>query len=566
MFRFENPEYLWLLLVIPFLLLLRLWGWRRNKKRFRSFGDPALVRRLVPDASSWRPQVKFGLLLLAVALMVVALARPQAGSKVSHEKRNGIETIICMDISNSMLSQDVEPSRLEKSKMLVENLVDNFTNDKIGLVVFAGESYVQLPITSDYVSAKMFLQNISPSLIQSQGTDIAGAINLAMRSFTQDTHSGKAVIVITDGEDHEGGAVEAAKAAHEKGANVFILGIGQSKGSPIPLGDGSYMRDRQGNVVMTRLNEDMCRQVAQAGQGRYIHVDNTSDAQQQLNDGLAKLQKGETDSVIYSAYDEQFQAFLLIVIALLIIEALMSETDNKLFARFHIFRRLPVVLLALAGMFFAPSSAFAQNDRSLIRSGNREFRHRQFKKADVDYRKAMAKNNNNAQAVYNLGCALLMQQKDSLALKAFQQSGRMETNHLRASRSWHNAGFILQNHRQYAAAIDAYKQALRLNPSDDKTRYNLALCKKLLKNQPQNNQNKNKQNKKKNKKQQQNQQQNKNNNNKNDKDKQQRQQQKMSRENAEQLLQAAEQQEQSTKQRISKSMSAPSRRQFEQNW
>lgn len=292
----------------------------------------------MPNASSVRPTVKFWLIEAAVALMVVMIARPQMGSKISNDKRNGIETIIAIDISNSMLARDVAPSRLDKCKMMVENLVDNFTNDKIGLVVFAGDAYVQLPITSDYVSAKMFLQNIDPSLISTQGTDMARAINLAASSFTQQQGVGRAIILITDGEDHEGGAEEAAKAARKKGINVFILGIGSAKGAPIPLGGGDYMKDESGNVVITALNENMCRQVAQAGSGTYIHVDNSSDAQEKLNNELSKLQKGETQSVVYSEYAEQFQAFCIIIILLLIAEICLLEVKNPLFKNVRLFK------------------------------------------------------------------------------------------------------------------------------------------------------------------------------------------------------------------------------------
>ena len=238
-----------------------------------------------------------------------------------------------------MLAEDVVPSRLQKSKMLVENLVDHFTNDKIGLVVFAGDAFVQLPITTDYVSAKMFLQDINPSLIQTQGTDIARAISLSMNSFTQQKGLGKAIILITDGEDHEGGALEAAKEAKKKGINVFILGVGSSNGAPIPLGNGDYMRDNAGNTVMTALNEQMCRDVAKAGSGTYIHVDNTSDAQEKLNDELSRLQKGETDNVVYSEYNEQFQAFALLALFLLIIEACTLEAQNSLLRKVRLFRK-----------------------------------------------------------------------------------------------------------------------------------------------------------------------------------------------------------------------------------
>lgn len=339
MFRFEDPIYLWALLVIPVLLLIRLAGWRRRRSKLRKFGDPELVRQLMPNVSKFRPTVKFWLLLVAWALLVVMVARPQIGAEVQRDKRNGIEAIICLDISNSMLAQDVAPSRLDKSKLLVESLVDRFTNDKIGLIVFAGDAYVQLPITSDYVSAKMFLQNIDPSLIQTQGTDIAQAINLGLHSFTQADKIGRAIIVITDGEDHEGGAVEAAAEARKKGINVFILGVGDTKGAPIPTGDGGYMKDRSGQTVMTALNEQMCREVAQAGSGKYIHVDNTGDAQTELNNDLARLQRGESESVIYNAYDEQFQAFGILVILLLVVEVCILEAKNPLLKNIKLFRR-----------------------------------------------------------------------------------------------------------------------------------------------------------------------------------------------------------------------------------
>ena len=314
--------------MLPVLVLVRFIGWRRRRAKLRKFGDPELLKALMPNVSSYRPTVKFGLLLAALALLILMVARPQMGSKISHDKRQGIETIICLDISNSMLAEDVAPSRLDKSKMLVENLVDKFTNDKIGLIVFAGDAFVQLPITSDYVSAKMFLQNTTPALIQTQGTNFAAAIDLATKSFTQQDHVGRAIIVITDGENHEPGAEDAVKAAKNKGINV--LGIGSTKGAPIPMGDGSYLKDRTGNTVMTALNEQMCRQLAQAGSGQYIHVDNTSDAEQALNDDLSKLQKGETDTVIYSEYDEQFQAVGILVILLLILDICMLEVKNPL--------------------------------------------------------------------------------------------------------------------------------------------------------------------------------------------------------------------------------------------
>lgn len=339
MLRFEDPIYLWLLLLVPALALVRFLGWRKRQGKLKKFGDPTLLRQLMPDVSKYRPSVKFWLLEAVLAILVLMVARPQMGTKISHEKRRGIEAIICMDISNSMKAEDVVPSRLDKSKMLVESMMDHFTNDKIGLVVFAGDAFVQLPITSDYVSAKMFLQNTDPSLIATQGTDIGRAIQVAMHSFTKQEKVGRAIIVITDGEDHEGGAEEAARAAKKAGINVFILGVGDPKGAPIPMGNGDYMKDQSGQTVMSALNEQMCKQVAQAGSGTYIHVDNTSDAQDELNDQLTKLQQGETSSVIYSEYDEQFQAFGIIAILLLIIEVCILEVQNPKTRNWRLFKK-----------------------------------------------------------------------------------------------------------------------------------------------------------------------------------------------------------------------------------
>lgn len=338
MLRFEDPIYLWMLLIIPILVLVRFIVWQKRKHNLRKFGNPSLLKEMMPDVSKYRPTIKFCLLLSAITILIFMIARPQVGSKISHEKREGIEVLIALDISNSMLAQDVIPSRLEKSKLLIEDLVDHFTNDKVGLVVFAGDAFVQLPITNDYVSAKMFLQNINPSLITTQGTDLARAISLSQSCFTQREHIGRAIIVITDGEDHEGGALEAAREAYKKGINVFILGVGTSKGAPIPDGNGGYLKDNSGQTVLSALNEQMCQQVAKAGNGVYIHVDNTSDAQERLNKELSKLQSGISDTVVYSEYNEQFQIFGIILLLLLIVETILLESRNPLFKQINLFR------------------------------------------------------------------------------------------------------------------------------------------------------------------------------------------------------------------------------------
>lgn len=566
MFRFEDSIYLYLLAVIPVLALLRFMMTRAQKKRLRKFGDPQLVRQLMPDVSRWRPSVKFWLLEAALALIIVMLARPQFGTKISHEKRQGIETIIAMDISNSMLAQDVTPSRLDRCKMMVENLVDNFTDDKIGLIVFAGDAFIQLPITSDYVSAKMFLSDIQPSLIATQGTDIALAISKAMNSFTQEEGIGKAIIVITDGEDHEGGAVEAAKDARKKGMRVYVLGVGSTGGAPIPDGNGGYMKDRGGNTVMTRLNQDMCREIAKAGGGAYIHVDNNSDAQRQLDNELAKLSKKETESTVYSDYDEQFQAVGILVLLLLIVELCLLECKNPLLKKVRFFkgkRRYATVMLPLMLITAIPSQA--QDDRSSIREGNRLFRSGKHADSEVSYRKAMEKNPRNPQAAYNLGNALFAQKKDSAAVVAYQSGVQLETSAIRKAMGYHNMGVVCQSHKMFAEAIEAYKNALRLNPKDDEARYNLELCKKQQKKQQdKKNQDKQDQKKDKNGKDEKKEQDKKDQ--KQDKQKEKQDKQKMSKDNAEQLLNAAIQQEKNTQKRMKDKMQQPRSRKLDKNW
>ncbi len=562
MFRFEDPIYLFLLAVIPLLAALRWLMVYQQKKRLRRFGDPELVKELMPDVSRFRPMVKFGILLLALALLIVMLARPQFGTKISREKRTGIETIIAMDISNSMLAEDVTPSRLDRSKMMVENLVDNFTNDKIGLVVFAGDAFIQLPITSDYVSAKMFLSSIDPSMIATQGTDIATAISMASHSFTQQEGIGKAIIVITDGEDHEGGAIDAAKEAKDRGHHVYVLGVGSPKGAPIPTGNGDYMKDNTGQTVMTGLNEEMCRQIAEAGGGAYIHVENNSSAQEKLDEELGKLAKKETETTIYSEYDEQFQAVGILALLLLILEACLLDVKNPLLKNVSLFKRKKIATLFL--LLVSAVTASAQSDRHFVQQGNKQFHAGNYADAEVSYRKAIEKNPRNPQAVYNLGVALMKQQKDSAAVQQFMDAGKLETNPLRRAQSYHNAGVICQGKKMYGEAIDVYKEALRNNPADDETRYNLELCKRQQKQQQQQQQKQDqKQQKKQDQKQQQKQEQQQK---KAEQQQQQKQEQQMSRENAEQMLNAAMQEEKQTQQRMKKAQQQPNRRKLDKNW
>ena len=550
-------------MLIPILALVRFISFRNQNKRLRQFGDISLLKALMPDVSRYRPSVKFCMLLGALTLLIVMLARPQLGTKISHEKRVGIETIIAMDISNSMRAEDIVPSRLDRSKMMVENLVDHFSNDKIGLIVFAGDAFVQLPITSDHVSAKMFLSSIDPSMIATQGTDLARAIDMATHSFTQEEGVGKAIVVITDGEDHEGGAVESAKAAKDNGMRVYVLGVGSANGAPVPIpGTGDYMKDQTGNTVMSALNEEMCKQVAQAGGGAYIHVENNSAAQDQLDNELDKLAKKETTTTLYSEFDEQFQAFGVLALLLLLLEICIFDRKNPLLKNLSLFGSKKKVITML--LLLMTVTAIAQTDRQYIRQGNKQFHRGDYLGSEVSYRKAIEKNPKNPQAAFNLGNALMAQKKDSAAVKQFENAARLETNPLRKAQSYHNMGVICQTHKMYGEAIEAYKNALRLNPDDDETRYNLVLCKHQKQKQDQNKQNQQNDDKKQDdKKDQQKPEENK------DKQEQQKQEQpkpQMSKENAEQLLNAAIQNEKQTQDKLKKAQQQPQRRNIQKNW
>jgi len=291
----------------------------------------------MPEASPKRRQLKFFYLLVAIIAVIFLIAGPQFGSKLETVKRQGIEVMICLDISNSMLAQDIVPNRLEKAKQMLSRLTDDLENDKIGLIVFAGDAFTQIPITSDYLSAKMFLSSIKPSMVSTQGTAIGAAIDLAMRSFTPDENIGKTIVLITDGENHEDDAVGAATAAIAKGVKVNIIGIGSPQGVPIPVGNNVFMKDNAGNVVITQLNETMCQEIAQAGQGIYVRADNTNNALKALQTELNKMSKSEVESQVYAEYDERFPTLAWIALALLVIEFLTSERKNRLFRHVKLF-------------------------------------------------------------------------------------------------------------------------------------------------------------------------------------------------------------------------------------
>ena len=322
MFRFAQPEYLYLLIIVPILWGLFIYGRYRSRRNLAKYGNPSVLAPLMTDVSKYKPWIKFIIQQLAFIVIVFMLARPQFGSKLETVKKQGVEIMIALDVSNSMMAKDIAPNRLEKAKMMLSKLVDELDNDKIGLIVFAGDAYTQLPITSDFVSAKMFLNTINPDMVPTQGTAIGRAISTAMNSFTPNEGVDKAIIVITDAENHEDDAVQMAKAAAEKNIKV---------GVPIPTGnsENNFIKDRDGNVVISKLNESLGQEIAKAGTGIYVRADNTNSALRALTSEVKKMKKADIESKVYSQYDEQFQGLAWIALLLLIVDVFIVDRKNS---------------------------------------------------------------------------------------------------------------------------------------------------------------------------------------------------------------------------------------------
>nr|WP_319573579.1 VWA domain-containing protein [uncultured Draconibacterium sp.] len=340
MFRFGNIEYLWGLLIIPLLAMFFVWSRILRRRALKKFGQQEILGQLMPYSSGNRPVVKFIILMLALAFFIVGIARPQFGSKLKTEKREGVELMIALDVSNSMMAEDIQPNRLERAKRAISRLIDRLKDDKIGLIVFAGDAYTQLPITSDYNSAKLFLNSVNTQIVPKQGTAIGAAIDLARKSFTPNGEANKAIVIITDGENHEDDALASAKAALDEGAIVHTIGMGLPSGSPIPVlrnGQTDYLKDRDGNVVVTKLNEQMLEQIAAAGGGIYVRANNAQVGLNALFDEINAMEKQEMETRTYSEYDDQFQYFFAVGLFLLLLEFVILERKNKYLKRIKLF-------------------------------------------------------------------------------------------------------------------------------------------------------------------------------------------------------------------------------------
>ncbi len=341
MIRFENIEFLYALLAIPLFIVIFMLMMNWKKKAIRRFGDISLVNRLMPAKSQSRPVVKFVILMLAYIFLVFGVANPQTGSKLEEMKRKGIDMIIALDVSNSMLAEDIEPNRLERAKQAISKLIDRLDGDRIGIIIFAGKAYLQLPITTDYSAAKLFLFSISTDVVPAQGTAIGEAIQTAVSSFDDNDHS-KAIIIITDGENHEGNAVEAAQAAAEKDIKIYTIGMGSIEGAPIPIynkygNQTGYKKDSQGNTVITKLDKKMLQQIASSGDGIFVRADNVKAGLNKIFEKINKLEETEFKSKVYSDYEDRFQYLLGAALILILIEIVIADRKSEWAGKIKLF-------------------------------------------------------------------------------------------------------------------------------------------------------------------------------------------------------------------------------------
>lgn len=340
MFRFQNPQYLWLMLIIAALAVIFAVTEIIRRRRLKKIGDANLVGMLIPEASLDRKIAKLIMVCLAIACIIVGLARPQFGSKLSEVTLKGVEIVTALDVSNSMLAEDVKPNRLGNAKMFIERILGKLNGNRLGMVIFAGDAFVQMPITTDVRSARLYLSSTSTNDISVQGTDIAKALTLAARSFSSSDDASKVIILMTDGENHEEDAIEVAKSLKEQGIIVMTVGFGSPSGVPIPNKNGSgYMKDRDGNTVMTKLDEQTLVEIAKITGGIYVRATNSSSSSDAILSELNNLQQSETTKQIYSEYDERFQYFVFAALILLVLEVFLLERKNPILSKIKLFKK-----------------------------------------------------------------------------------------------------------------------------------------------------------------------------------------------------------------------------------
>ena len=474
MLAFQHNEYFFAMAAVLLLLVLYFFVLNWKKKTIRKIGDANLVQEMIKDYSPRRFALKFILILAAITSGIFALANLRSPKGVEKVNRNGIDVMIALDVSKSMLATDIKPNRLERAKQALRKLIDRLGNDRIGIVVFAGRAYLQMPLTGDHGAAKMYLSSASTDVVPTQGTVISDALKMCYSSFDSKEKKYKAVILISDGEDHDEGALKIAGQMAEDGIVINTVGIGSPQGSTfIDELTNQPKTDNEGNVVVTKLNENELKNIAEKGNGTYQLFTNTDDVVTKLVAQLGSMDQRTVTEDSLVNYKNYFPYFLMLALLLLIIELFISERKRLHIVKMTSAGKTALTLLLLIAYSLFPSSASAQNEKRLIKKGNDAYEKQEYEKAITDYRQATEKSPANPIAQFNLGNALYKNKKTDEAVQAYENALSNTTSKVDKSESYYNTGVVLQNEKKLPECIEAYKNALKLNPQDEDARQNL---------------------------------------------------------------------------------------------
>lgn len=478
MVQFQHIEYLFALLaVVPmWILYTKLIRWK--KSRMHAIGDPVLVQQLMGDYSAQKFKIKFIFFVLGFVALVLGLSNPRFPQGETQIKRNGIDVMIALDVSKSMLAEDVRPNRITRGRQLISNLIDKLENDRIGIVVFAGRAYLQMPLTTDHTAAKMYLNTAGPDVVPTQGTVISEALKMCYASFNTQEKKYQSILLISDGEDHDDNALQITKAIAAEGVMVNTIGIGSAAGAMIPdEGADGFKKDKVGNPVFTKLNEKALQQIAVNGNGIYQLFSSADEVSNTVFEQLKKLGQRPITETSLLSYQNYFQSFLAISLLILLAEMFISEKKKKkqtaLFPNIKKGKLNPIIGCLFLTAISLPIELFSQNESTVIKEGNDEYYKRQYAAASIKYKNALEKNPTNTTALFNLGNALFKDGKTDEALQAFDAAIAYEKLSDKQSAAWYNKGVLLKSKNKVDESIKAFKNALRLNPVDEDARMNL---------------------------------------------------------------------------------------------
>lgn len=565
MLRFQYPDLLAALALLPVLaaIFIGMLYWRR--KKIKQIGTPNVVQEQMLGFIPMRQSLKFILLSSALLFLIIGAANLQKSGNNETIQRKGVDVMIALDVSKSMLAKDIQPDRLTRAKQFISRLSDKMSSDRIGLVIFAGRSYVQVPLTVDYSALKFLLQTVSPDMVPTQGTVIGDAIAMANKSFSSKERKFKSIIVISDGEDHDATALEAVKKASEEGVIIHTIGIGSPQGATLfdPNTNAPKLGE-QGNPVVSKLNETELKNIAAAGNGSYTLLGNTETAANQMIENLSGMEQRNLGAVVYTNYTSYFQYFLLVAFVLIVIEWLIAGARKT-----QASNTTKIGVKSISILLFAIGISGNASAQSALKKGNQLYDAGKYKEAANEYGKAIKEDSAQLQkSTYNLGNALYQQKQIDNARKAYDVAAQKAKNVTEKANAQYNTGNTYMSERKWEDAIEAYKKTLRNNPQDQDAKYNLSYAKAMLQKEQQNKKKQNKKDdkkddKKKEDKKKEEQQNKQGQQNKNEQGQEQQQQQgqesKLSQQQAEQLLNALQQEEKKLQEQKKKMHGAPTR-------